>query len=84
VSQNMVNPPPIVDYSSNGAGESSIDSTYPPAAVRNGRLAHFVALPSDGSTPLTAEQLDALFPPDNVPTFIRDVARLAREAADDA
>lgn len=47
-----------------------------PAAVTSGRLRDFVPLPSDPAVPLTLEQLDALFPPENREPVIREILRL--------
>jgi hypothetical protein len=53
---------------------AAFDSSVP-TAVRMGMLTDFVALPSDPNVPLTDEQMYKLFNPDQIPLFMRELAK---------
>lgn len=59
------------------AGDKDFTTQTDLPAVTNGLCRDFVPLPSDPSIPLTPEQLDALFPPENRPAVIREMVRKA-------
>lgn len=68
---------PYVSNTPPPAGESNDTTQTDIPAVNSGLCRDFVALPSDPAIPLTLEQLDALFPPENRPAVIREMVKRA-------
>lgn len=73
----MYHDSPYVSNTPPPAGDIDFTTQTDIPAVNSGLCRDFVPLPADPAIPLTPEQLDALFPPENRPAVIREMVKKA-------